>query len=125
MGYANMLGVEASLAAYQHGDEWQRQALAYMQANRDYALEYIHECFPYVKTTAPEATFLLWLDWRDVPIDETPYEFCLNEAKVALSPGDFFGDNTDGFVRLNYGCPRATLQEGLERIHKALERRLG
>ncbi len=125
MGYANMLGVEASLAAYLHGDEWQRQALAYMQANRDYALEYIQECFPHVKTTVPETTFLLWMDWRDVPIDENPYDFCLNEAKVALSPGNFFGDNTDGFVRLNYGCPRSILQEGLERIHKALERRLG
>jgi cystathionine beta-lyase len=68
----------------------------------------------------PEATYLAWLDCRDAGIEGSPYSFFLNRAKVALSDGATFGKGGQGFVRLNFGCPRAQLLQALERMRAAL-----
>ena len=70
----------------------------------------------------PEGTFLAWLDCRGLNLDVSPFEFFLNEAKVGLNDGKTFGSQGEGFVRLNFGCPRALLEEGLERMRKAIVR---
>ncbi len=75
---------------------------------------------PGVAVTVPEATYLGWLDCRNCGIEGSPQEFFLRQAKVALSEGDWFGAGGEGFVRLNFGCTRATLTEALERMAAAL-----
>ena len=72
----------------------------------------------------PEATFLAWLDCRQagIPDEVSPHAFFLKEAGVALNEGAKFGPGGEGFVRLNFGCPRAALSEALERMEEALRR---
>jgi cystathionine beta-lyase len=73
-----------------------------------------------LKMTKPEGTYLAWLDCRHAGIDGNPGEFFLKQAKVGLEEGKYFGRGGEGYVRLNFGCPRATLQEALERMKAAL-----
>lgn len=117
---ANILGLNAALAAYQHGDDWLRALLKYLSTNRDCLMEYVTHHLPGILTTVPEATYLAWLDCRGTGIPGNPHQFFLNKAGVALNDGATFGTGGEGFVRLNFGCPRATLTEGLERMQAAL-----
>ncbi len=117
---ANILGLNAALAAYRHGDHWLRELLIYLAANRDYVVDTIARHLPGLRATVPEATYLAWLDCRDAGLPGNPHPFFLNHAGVALNNGADFGPGGDGFVRLNFGCPRALLVEGLERMRAAL-----
>ncbi len=119
--HVNIMGYEAAHGAYSGGDEWLRQLLIYLKANRDFAIDYIRAHLPQVRTTVPQATYLLWLDMRDLPIEGDVTEFCKRTAGVAPSPGEFFGTAGEGFVRLNFGCPRSVLATGLERLRAAVE----
>ena len=73
--------------------------------------------------TVPEATYLAWLDCRRCGIDGSPHQFFLERARVALQDGAWFGPGGEGFVRVNFGCTRATLAEALERMKTALQGR--
>ena len=70
-----------------------------------------------------EGTYLAWLDCREAGITGTPANFFLENPRVGLNDGAWFGDEGKGFVRLNFGCPRATLTEALERMAEALRDR--
>jgi cystathionine beta-lyase len=119
--YVNVLGYTAALAAYRDGQEWLDALLVYLEANRDYLLEYIADHMPSIKCHPPEGTYLAWLDCRDTGIPGHLQQFFLEQAKVALYDGSWFGEGGEGFVRLNFGCPRALLTEGLQRMRAALE----
>jgi cystathionine beta-lyase len=118
--HTNILGVVAAEAAYTRCDEWLQKLNAYLTANCDYAVRYLRHELPRAKTTSPEGTYLLWLDCRELGIEGTASDFFLKEAKVAVNDGKWFGEGGEGFVRLNYGCPRAMLQRGLEQMVEAL-----
>lgn len=120
---ANILGLCATLAAYRHGGNWLEALLVYLAANRDYVVDYVGRHLPGIRTTIPEATYLAWLDCRDAGLPGNPHEFFLKTAGVALNDGAAFGPGGNGFVRLNFGCPRVRLAEGLERMRAALTRR--
>lgn len=119
---ANILSLTAALAAYRHGGDWLRELLVYLAANRDFAADYIAHHLPGVRATTSEATYLIWLDCREAGIPGNPHEFFLKNANVALNDGAAFGPGGEGFVRLNFGCSRTTLAEGLERMRVALTR---
>ena len=70
-----------------------------------------------------EGTYLAWLDCRETGITGSPAKFFLENARVGLNDGAWFGEEGKGFVRLNFGCPRATLTEALERMAGAMEAR--
>jgi cystathionine beta-lyase len=120
MGGVNLMGLVAAEAAYRHGQEWLEQVLVYLEGNRDFTYEFVQANLPGVKMAKPEATYLAWLDCREADLSDGPYKFFLKEAKVALGDGKAFGTGGEGFVRLNFGCPRMTLQEGLKRMQAAL-----
>ena len=117
----NVLGYTATLAAYRDGEPWLRALLRYLQANREFLHDHVGRHLPGVAMTPPEGTYLAWLDCRAarLPKDD-PFTFFLERARVALNDGATFGTAGQGFVRLNFGCPRATLAEGLERMRGAL-----
>ncbi|MCB0045182.1 MAG: PatB family C-S lyase [Caldilineaceae bacterium] len=117
--HCNLLGMHAALAAYTQCDDWLAELLAYLRANRDYAVDYIARHMPNLRTTVPEATYLLWIDCRGAGL-ENPQQFFLEEAGVALNDGTAFGQGGEGFVRLNLGCTRATLKEALDKMTAAL-----
>ena len=119
LGTINIMSNSAMLAAYQHGQPWLDELMVYLEANRDYALDFIQRNMPGVIPTCPEATYLMLLDCSEAGIEGSPVEFFLNEARVALS-GGFDTQGYDSLVRLNYGCPRAQLTEALERMARAL-----
>ena len=120
VGGINLMGWVAALAAYQDGQDWLDQLLVYLQANRDFLYEMVQSKLPGVHITLPEGTYLAWLDCRQAEIPGNPYEFFLQKARVALNDGKTFGKGGEGFVRLNFGCPRRMLAEGLERMKAAL-----
>jgi cystathionine beta-lyase len=121
VGWVNLLGQIAMLAAYQHGEKWLDALLLYLEANRDYLVEFINHQIPGVQVTSPQGTYLAWLNCRDANIPGKPSEYLLKEARVAMNDGEWFGKGGTGFVRLNFGCPRQMLEEALIRIKKTLE----
>jgi cystathionine beta-lyase len=118
----NVLGHTAAVAAYREGDGWLDALLRYLEGNRDYLVREVPRQLPGVRMAAAEATYLAWLDCRDTGLAD-PYTFFLEEAKVALNDGRAFGPGGEGFVRLNFGCPRALLADGVARMAAALARR--
>jgi cystathionine beta-lyase len=118
----NIMGHVAALAAYREGQEWLDQVLVYLQDNRDFLWQYVGEKLPGMHMTKMEATYMAWLDCKDAGIRGNPFDFFLKEAKVALNDGAEFGRGGEGFVRLNFACPRKTLAEALDRTTAALER---
>ncbi len=119
VGWVNVLGQVAALAAYRDGQPWLDELLAYLQSNRDLVARFAQQELPGVEMTPMEGTYLAWLDCRSTGL-ENPYRFFLEEGRVALSDGADFGPGGEGFVRLNFGCPRAMLQDALERMRRAL-----
>jgi cysteine-S-conjugate beta-lyase len=120
VGGLNIMGIVAALAAYREGDEWLRQVLTYLQANRDFLYDYVSENLVGVKMVKPEGTYLAWLDCRGAGLEGKPYDFFLNQARVAFVEGESFGKGGEGFVRLNFACSRSLLGESLERMRCSL-----
>jgi cystathionine beta-lyase len=118
----NVMGYTAMLAAYRDGGPWLDALMRYLEANRDYLADYVARRMPGIGMGKPEGTYLAWLDCRGAGLDD-PFTFFLERAKVALNDGKLFSAAGDGFVRLNFGTPRALLTEGLERMRKALTAR--
>jgi len=111
----NTFGYTACRTAYRECEAWRLALLAYLRENRK-LLEASVDELPGIRMNHVEATYLAWLDCRESDIDDPAAHF--EKAGVGLSDGAFFG--TPGFVRLNFGCPRATLEEGLKRIRSSL-----
>jgi cystathionine beta-lyase len=116
----SVFGCVAALAAYRDGQPWLQELLRYLEANRDFVLEYVDAHLPGITAGKPEGTYLAWLDCRQSGISGDPHEFFLEKARVALNDGQTFGRGGEGFVRLNFGCPRSTLVEALDRMKDAL-----
>jgi cystathionine beta-lyase len=122
VGRPGILSAVAALAAYRDGQPWLDAVLRYLEGNADYVTEYVNSQLPGVKMWRPEGTYLGWLDCRDAGIEGPPHQFFLQQARVALNEGASFGRGGEGFARLNFGCPRSTLYEALERMRGALHR---
>ncbi len=123
VSWVNVMGLAAAKAAYESGGEWLKGLLAYLQENRDYLAEYVQANLPGVRMVKPEGTYLAWLDCRQTAeeVSQDPYNFYLKQGRVALNDGKIFGAGGEWFVRLNFGCPRSTLEEALIRMSTALQ----
>lgn len=117
----NIMGHTAALAAIRDGQDWLSQVMEYLTENRDLVSGFIRKNLPLITMSRVEATYLAWLDCRNMGIITNPAEFFLNQARVALNDGTEFGKGGAGFVRLNFACPRSRLVLALERMKKALE----
>ena len=109
----------ASEAAYTDAQEWHSNLLEYLKSNRKILLERINK-IEGLTLRGPEAGFLAWIDCSKTGI-ETPADFFIEEAKVGVHDGAFFGDKR--YVRLNFGCPQSVLEEAISRIEKAFSQR--
>jgi cystathionine beta-lyase len=118
----NPLGMEATRVAYTEGAPWLAALKDYLQSNRDYLVEAVRTRLPGISMNVPQSTYLAWLDCSALGL-ENPQQFFLEKAKVGLSPGLDFGDDSQQFVRLNFGCPRALLEEGIARMERSLRDR--
>lgn len=119
--HVSLIGFTAAEAAYRDGQPYLDQLLPYLRANRDALVEFVETCLPDVNVTVPEATFLAWLDMRNTKIGADPYPALRDIGRIAPNDGKPFGPGGEGFVRLNFGCPRSVLMDGLNRIRKTLD----
>lgn len=121
---SNVLGITALQAAYRHGEPWLEELLPYLDANVELIIDTLAAKAPKIKLYRPEGTYLAWLDCRELGLSQPELRrFFAEEARVGLNDGATFGTQGVGFMRFNFGCPKATLQKGLERIAKAYEKR--
>lgn len=121
VGSPNLFGRIAMEAAYRHGDEWLKQVLEYIEGNLAYLTAFFTERIPTIKVMQPEATYLVWLDCRDLGMSpEELSEFFRKTARVWLNDGYTFGPGGEGFMRINIACPRTTLEKALVRIEQAV-----
>lgn len=118
------LSLAAMEAAYRHGDSYADQVVEYLQGNRDFLLDYLNNCLPQLRPVVPEAMFLIWLDCSGLGLTGEELPGFFEQAGVRLSMGNAYREKTGQFVRLNFGCTRATLEEGLKRIRTAAERKI-
>lgn len=117
----NTFGLIALDAAYKHGEEWLEAFLEYQQKNMEFALDYFEEKIPRIKPIRPEGTYMLWLDCRDLGLDDRELgDFMAQKARVGLTPGHIFGPSGSGFQRMIMACSRATLEKALTRIEEAV-----
>jgi len=115
-------GLTAARVAFSgKADAWLRELRRYLTGNRDFIVDYVEQNLPGIRVTKPDATYLIWLDCAELKLKSSPYEFFLNEAKVALSNGGKFGKENEQFVRLNFGTSRKTVKRALERMNQALK----
>lgn len=126
IGNGNLFGITAFQTAYEQGGEWLDELLPYLDGNADYMVEFLAGHIPQIRMAKPESTFLAWLDCRKLEMTQTELKrFFVEKARVGLNDGQAFGVPGTGFMRLNFGCSRATLREGLERIAQAVAQRRG
>jgi cysteine-S-conjugate beta-lyase len=119
--HVSSMGLFAARTAFSgQCDGWLTELRRYLTGNRDFLVEYVTEYMPEVRLTVPDATYLGWLDFTQTGIVGSPYEFFLKNAKVAVSEGKIFGREGEGHIRLNFGTSRKLLEQGLERMRKAL-----
>lgn len=116
----NVLGLTAMEAAYRGGDHYADALVEYLQGNRDFALDYIRNNIPLLRALKSEATFLLWMDCSRLGMPCEKLEEFFRSAGVRLSMGSAYRETTGQFVRLNFGCRRALLEEGLSRIAESI-----
>jgi cystathionine beta-lyase len=113
----NIFGIVASEAAYAHGGEWLDELLLYLGSNAEFVRNAFEKQMPRVKMSPLEATYLMWLDFRELNLTDEELEKALvNKAGVGLSPGRIFGPGGEGFQRLNIACPRSVLEKVTENI---------
>lgn len=114
----------ATRAAYsEQGLAWRKEMMEYIQDNIEFVSSWLKENLPQVNAVKPEASFLIWLDFRKLGLSqEELVDMLINEAHLALNDGTMFGEEGRGFMRFNIGCPRAKLLQGLEKLAEAVKK---
>ncbi len=121
IGMINPFGLTGLKAAYSEGEPWLEALLEYLEQNRDFVFNYINEEIPGLIPFLPEATFLMWIDFRGLNLDEKAVKKLLVEkAGLGLSAGEIFRDGGEGFQRLNFGCPKSVLEQALTQLKTAV-----
>lgn len=116
------LGMEATMAAYRQCDEWVGELNEYLDQNMEYISRYCQKYLPDIRFTVPEATYLAWLDCSAYPFTmDQIQDVLVHRYKVAIMRGAVYGEDYDGYLRLNAGCPLAKLKRGLEGLRNTID----
>jgi cystathionine beta-lyase len=108
--------------AFNQGEEWLEQLLEYLDGNFELIRSYCAENIPQIKPNIPDATYLVWLDCRDLGMDnETLRKFMIEKAGLGLNEGYTFGRSLSGYMRLNAACPRSVLEKALGQLKAAVD----
>lgn len=122
-GEGHLFAYLSVAAAYSHGTEWLDQVIAYIQGNIDFTERYLQEQIPAIRMIRPQASYLVFLDCRLLNLKQNELEqLFVEDARLALNTGTTFGEEGEGFMRLNIACPRATLQKALDQLKEAVDK---
>lgn len=122
LGNTNPFSIAAFEAAYRISAPWLDELLGYLADTREVVRTFLQQRIPGIELIEPEGTFLLWLDCRELGMnDKQLQDFFVQQAGVALSPGTLFGAQGSGFMRMNIGAPRSVILTALDQIANALQ----
>lgn len=111
----------AAQAAYEHGQDWLDEVKDYLWKNITFADEYLKANIPQIKAMLPQASFLIWLDCKELNLSqEELVSLFVNDAKLALNDGIMFGKGGEDYMRMNIGTPRANIEKALDNLKKAI-----
>lgn len=120
----NAFSLIAMETALNEGEEWLDQLLVYLSDNIDFVVDYCREHIPSIKPMRPDATYLVWLDCRDLHLNQEELNtFFIQEARLGLNNGGDFERGLEGYMRLNVACPRSVLKQAMKQLEKAVNRR--
>ncbi len=123
VGGGNLFGMVAMEAAYQDGDAWLEELLSYLEGNFTFMKEYMAEHISGVTISPLEATYLVWLGFRKMEMDDKELtDFMINKAKLGLIDGPRFGPGGETYQRMNIAAPREILKQGLEQLSEAISK---
>ncbi len=118
----SIFGMYATMVGYRECDDYINQLVEYIKENTVIVEEFIKKELPQLKYKPAEGTYLAWIDGRELPFTKDEIQHALvNEGKVGIMPGETYGDNGSKYLRLNCGCPKEKLIEGLWRLKKGIE----
>ncbi len=122
MNAGNIFAYIGAVAAYEHGEEWRKQMLDYVQENIEYVSDFLRKNIPQVVPMIPEASFLVWLDCTKMGMttDEV-HAFFSHKAGLGLNKGTIFGPGGEFHLRLNVACSRKILEQAMEQLKNAIE----
>ncbi|MEA1986345.1 MAG: PatB family C-S lyase [Candidatus Marinimicrobia bacterium] len=119
--YGNIFGNIALESAYTYGEEWLEQLLKYLKNNIDFLVEYFEKYIPKIKVIIPDATYLIWLDCRELNLsDDELKKFFIKDVKIGLNDGISFGPGGEGFQRINIAYPKSIIEKAVERIKNVM-----
>ena len=121
LGQVNVVGIDATVAAWRHAQPWLDKVIVRLAANRERVARFAASEIPGVRHYSPEGTYLAWLDCRGLDLPTSPFQFFLEEARVGLNEGADFGIHGIGHVRLNFATSEGILDEVLNRMANAVE----
>ena len=121
LNHSDIFAPIATVAAFEQGEEWRAQMIKYVEENVEFTIEFCREHIPQITPIRPEASFLVWLDCRKLGLTHAQLgDLFVNKAALALNDGAMFGTRGEGFMRLNVGTPRTTLQKALTQLKEAI-----
>jgi cystathionine beta-lyase len=117
----NVLGMVAAEAAYAHGEPWLEELLVYLRGNHAHFADAVNRATSRVRVLPADSLYLAWMDCRGLGMDaESLDRFMLTRARLWLDKGQKFGVGGRGYMRVNLGCPRATVDEAIRRLTTAV-----
>ncbi|MDR1226434.1 MAG: pyridoxal phosphate-dependent aminotransferase [Prevotellaceae bacterium] len=118
----NIFAYTATQAAFESGEQWLNQLLPYIQGNVDFVTGYLQKNIPQVKAVKPQATYLIWLDFRALNLPQAAIRDLLaGKAKLALNDGATFGPGGEGFMRMNLARPQSVIKQALGQLKQAVQ----
>lgn len=123
-GDGTIFAYTATEAAYTYGAEWLQQMRHYVIENVNYVDSFLKKNIPAIKAYMPQASFLLWLDCRQLNLtQEALVDLFVNGARLALNDGSMFGPGGEGYMRMNIGCPRSVIEKAMNDLKKAVDKK--
>ena len=123
MNAGNIFAYIGAVAAYEHGEAWRLEMLNYVQGNIEFIVDFLKTNIPQVKPMIPEASFLIWLDCREMGMEtDELHKFFSLKAGIGLNKGTIFGAGGEYHLRLNVACPRSILEQAMTQLQSAVSR---
>ena len=117
----NVFAFNTVVAAYNKGEEWLQQMLTYVQGNIDEVVSYIKENIPQLKAIIPQASYLVFIDFSALQLNQKDIvALCTNRAHLALNDGSIYGEEGNGYMRINLACPRSVVRQALAQLKDAI-----